>query len=151
MIEKVTREEREQELLQKAKILYIAGNTNEIQDIAFLLERRFFSAGIVSTVIDNELIKQGLCKDCIDPTEIFRRSIEIAKLYVNSGIIAISYGSIDLISTINNHVENTDLIVITSDSNCTSEENYIILELDKSSLQEVVHSLYKKLASSISQ
>src|ERR1035437_8148363 len=126
MIEKVTREEREQELLQKAKILYIAGNTNEIQDIAFLLERRFFSAGIVSTVIDNELIKQGLCKDCIDPTEIFRRSIEIAKLYVNSGIIAISYGSIDLISTINNHVENTDLIVITSDSNCTSEENYII-------------------------
>jgi len=152
VIEKVTREEKEQELLQKAKILFIDGEINTVRDIAFLLERRFFSAGILSAVIDSDVMLQGLCIDCKDnKDEVLRRSIEVAKLFLHSGIIAICFGSYDSINTLNNHRNQSDFVLITTNKSNNAIENVIEISFDKSTLPEVVNALYKKLAASISQ
>ena len=151
-IEIVTREEKEQELLQKAKIIVIVGQTTEVRDVAYLLERRFFSAGILSTVIDSETLSKGLCHDCIsDTTEFLRRQVEAAKLFLQTGFITICYGSNDLMNTINNLVNSFDIIVVTTNTTGETIEGSIAIELGKTSLEDVVHGLYKKLAVSISE
>ena len=151
-VEVVTREEKEQELLQKAKIIVIVGQATNIRDVAYLLERRFFSAGILSTVIDSEALAKGLCQDCVtDTTEFLRRQIEAAKLFLHTGFITICYGSEDLINTVNNHVNPIDFIVVTTNTYGDTFEGSIALELGQTSLEDVVHGLYKKLAVSISE
>ena len=152
-VEVVTREEKEQELLQKAKIIVIVGQATNIRDVAYLLERRFFSAGILSTVIDSEALAKGLCQDCVtaDTTEFLRRQVEAAKLFLHTGFITICYGSDDLMNTVNNLVNCIDYIVVTTNTIGNTIEGSIAIELGQTSLEDVVHGLYKKLAVSISE
>ena len=150
--ERVTREEKELELLQKAKVLYITGHINQCREIAYLLERRFLSAGILSMVIDNEVLSNGLCQNCKnDNLEFSRRTIEAAKLFINSGIIAICYGVDDSIDYVNNIVEKSDFILITTNKYVSNYGQSFAIEIGTNSIEDVVHDLYKKLANTISQ
>jgi len=151
-IEFVTREEREQELLQKAKIVFISGQLNIVRDIAFLLERRFFSAGILSSVIDSDRLLNGICSNCKnDESEILRLTIETAKLFLHTGIITICYGIDDSINTVNKLVNNSDLIVVTTSPKTNLNAEEISIEIGEKTLEDIVHHLYKKLAVSISE
>jgi len=150
--ERVTREEKELELLQKARVLYITGQINQCREIAYLLERRLLSAGILSTVIDNEMLSDGLCQNCKnDNMEFLRQTIEVAKLFINSGIIAICYGVEDSIDYVNNIVEKSDFILITTNEFVSNDIHSIAIETETNSIEDVVHDLYKKLAKTISQ
>jgi adenylylsulfate kinase-like enzyme len=150
-VEIVTREEKEQELLQKAKIVVIIGQPNDVRNVAYLLERRFFSAGILSTVIDSDNLSKGLCQDCIsDNTEFLRRTIEAAKLFLNTGFITICYGTSTLMDAVNNLVNKSDFIVVTTNEAAEKIEGSFVIELGQNSLEDVVHGLYKKLATVIS-
>jgi bifunctional enzyme CysN/CysC len=58
------------------------------------LEKLFFSHGLQVVVLDGDNIRQGLCADLgfsrQDKREHFRRVGEVAKLFMNAGVIAIS-------------------------------------------------------------
>jgi len=152
-IEKVTREEREEELLQKSKLVFFIGEETLVRDIAYLLERRFFSAGILTKVIDSEILVTGICKDCIDnKISILERTLEIAKLFLDAGIISISFSSNHSIVGYNNIIESTDLILLNvNEKSIKFDDSNEEVELGQHSLEDAVHTLYKKLATSISQ
>ena len=90
----IQRAEREQKLLQKAKVIWFTGLSGSGKStIAQRLERELFNKNYFAQVLDGDNIRSGICNNLgfteEDRTENIRRIAELAKLYLNSGIIVI--------------------------------------------------------------
>ncbi len=91
----VQQEDREKRLGQNAKVLWLTGLSGSGKStIAQALERRLFNEGFFPQVLDGDNIRTGINKNLgfsvEDREENIRRISEVAKLYLNSGIIVIS-------------------------------------------------------------
>ena len=89
------REDRELRLNQKAKALWLTGLSGSGKStIAEALERELYNKGFFAQVLDGDNIRSGINNNLgfsiEDRKENIRRIAEIAKLYVNSGVIAIN-------------------------------------------------------------
>ncbi len=91
----ITRSEREKQLQQHSKVLWLTGLSGSGKStIAQHLERRLFKAGYFPQVLDGDNIRSGINNNLgfslEDRRENIRRIAEIAHLYLNSGIITIN-------------------------------------------------------------
>ncbi len=89
------REEREQRLQQRSKVLWLTGLSGSGKStIAKQLERRLFEEGFLPQVLDGDNIRTGICKNLSfgpeDRLENIRRIAEVSRLYLHSGIICIN-------------------------------------------------------------
>ncbi len=88
------RNDREYFLKQRSKVLWFTGLSGSGKStIAQGLERRLFEKGFFAQVLDGDNIRSGINKNLgfsiEDRTENIRRISEVAKLYLNSGLITI--------------------------------------------------------------
>ena len=88
------RKDREQLLNQKAKVLWLTGLSGSGKStIAQALERRLHNNGFFAQALDGDNIRSGINNNLgftvEDRTENIRRISEVAKLYLNSGVITI--------------------------------------------------------------
>lgn len=89
------RSDREQFLGQHGKVLWLTGLSGSGKStIAQYLERHLYNQGFFAQVLDGDNIRLGINNNLgfseEDRQENIRRIAEVAKLYVNSGIIAIN-------------------------------------------------------------
>lgn len=89
------RNDREQRLNQRAKVLWLTGLSGSGKStIAEALERRLHNEGFFAQVLDGDNIRSGINSNLgfslEDRQENIRRIAEIAKLYLNSGIITLN-------------------------------------------------------------
>ena len=90
----VQRKEREQFLNQKSKVVWFTGLSGSGKStIAEGLERKLFQEGYFAQVLDGDNIRSGINKNLgfslKDRAENIRRIAEVAKLYLNSGVITL--------------------------------------------------------------
>jgi len=90
----LSRSEREKALHQKSMVLWFTGLSGSGKStIAVALERALFSRGYVAQVLDGDNIRQGINSNLgfsiDDRHENIRRIAEIAKLYMQSGLVTI--------------------------------------------------------------
>jgi adenylylsulfate kinase len=90
----LSREERENRLRQQAKVLWLTGLSGSGKStIAQGLEHRLFAEGYFPQVLDGDNIRTGINNNLgfslEDRQENIRRIAEVAKLYLNSGVIVI--------------------------------------------------------------
>lgn len=88
------REDREKRLNQKSKIFWLTGLSGSGKStIAQGLERKLFNEGFFVQVLDGDNIRTGINNNLgfslDDREENIRRISEVAKLYLNSGIITV--------------------------------------------------------------
>jgi adenylylsulfate kinase len=91
----IQREDREKRLGQRAKVLWLTGLSGSGKStIATVLERELFNKGYFAQVLDGDNIRSGINNNLgfsiEDRKENIRRIAEIAKLYVQSGVITIN-------------------------------------------------------------
>ncbi len=91
----LSREEREERLQQKAKIFWLTGLSGSGKStIAQGVERALFEQGYFPQVLDGDNIRSGINNNLgfslEDRQENIRRIAEVAKLYVQSGLITLS-------------------------------------------------------------
>lgn len=91
----VQRNEREQWLNQRSKVLWLTGLSGSGKStIAQALERKLQGEGYFAQVLDGDNIRSGINNNLgfslEDRQENIRRISEVAKLYLNSGIITIN-------------------------------------------------------------
>jgi len=91
----IQRPEREKQLGQRAKVLWLTGLSGSGKStIARALERQLFDSGYFAQVLDGDNIRSGINSNLgfspEDRSENIRRIAEIAKLYLHSGIITIN-------------------------------------------------------------
>lgn len=91
----IQRSEREERLGQRAKALWLTGLSSAGKStIALGLERRLFNEGFFAQVLDGDNLRSGINNNLgfspEDRQENIRRVAEIARLYLNAGIIAIN-------------------------------------------------------------
>ncbi len=91
----IQRADREKRLGQKAKVLWLTGLSGSGKStIAQALERKFYNEGFFAQVLDGDNIRSGINNNLgftiEDRKENIRRIAEIAKLYLESGIITIN-------------------------------------------------------------
>lgn len=92
LIDRKTRCER---LGQQSKVVWLTGLSGSGKStIAQYLEQRLFSEGFFAQVLDGDNIRDGINQNLgfseEDRSENIRRIAEVAKLYLNSGIITIN-------------------------------------------------------------
>lgn len=90
----LSRSEREMALHQKSIVLWFTGLSGSGKStIAIALERALFSRGFVAQVLDGDNIRDGINSNLgfslEDRRENIRRIAEVAKLYVQSGLVTI--------------------------------------------------------------
>lgn len=90
----ISRKERELQLGQKSKLLWMTGLSGSGKStIAKGLERKLFENGYFAQVLDGDNVRTGICNNLgfsiEERTENIRRIAEVAKLYVHSGVICI--------------------------------------------------------------
>jgi len=90
----VDRREREIFLNQRAQVYWFTGLSGSGKStIAKGLERKLFGEGYFVQVIDGDNVRSGLCSNLSfsleDRAENIRRVAELAKLYLNSGVITL--------------------------------------------------------------
>lgn len=90
----LSREERESRLQQRAKVLWLTGLSGSGKStIAQGLEHRLFAEGYFPQVLDGDNIRIGINNNLgfslEDREENIRRIAEVAKLYLNSGVIVL--------------------------------------------------------------
>lgn len=90
----LSREDKEKRLGQRAKVLWLTGLSGSGKStIAQDLERQLYNAGYFPQVLDGDNIRVGINNNLgfslEDRSENIRRIAEIAKLYLNSGIITL--------------------------------------------------------------
>ncbi|NND34084.1 MAG: adenylyl-sulfate kinase [Saprospiraceae bacterium] len=90
----LSRSDREKALHQKSMVLWFTGLSGSGKStIAVALERELFSRGLIAQVLDGDNIRNGINKNLgfslEDRRENIRRIAEVAKLYVQSGLITI--------------------------------------------------------------
>lgn len=88
------RKDREKFLNQKSKVLWLTGLSGSGKStIAAGLEKKLFENGFFAQVLDGDNIRTGINQNLgfslEDRAENIRRIAEIAKLYLNSGVITI--------------------------------------------------------------
>jgi adenylylsulfate kinase len=88
------RKEREAFLNQQSRVIWMTGLSGSGKStIAQALERSLFEKGHFAQVLDGDNIRTGINKNLgfslEDRTENIRRIAEVAKLYLNSGVIVI--------------------------------------------------------------
>ena len=91
----LTQKDREERLQQNSKVLWLTGLTGSGKStIAQALERRPYNNGYFAQVLDGDNIRSGINSNLgftlEDRQENVRRIAEIAKLYLNSGIITLN-------------------------------------------------------------
>ncbi|MES9859378.1 MAG: adenylyl-sulfate kinase [Candidatus Thiodiazotropha sp. LLP2] len=91
----VTRERREKINLHRAKLLWFTGLSGSGKStLAHALEERLHQRGCRTYVFDGDNVRHGLCRDLNfsieDRTENIRRISEMAKLFVDAGVIALT-------------------------------------------------------------
>lgn len=91
----LSREERENRLGQKSKVLWFTGLSGSGKStIAQNLERFLFEQGFFAQVLDGDNIRSGINNNLgfstVDRRENIRRIAEVSRLYVQSGIITIN-------------------------------------------------------------
>ncbi|MCB0632377.1 MAG: adenylyl-sulfate kinase [Saprospiraceae bacterium] len=91
----ITREEREQRLKQRSKVIWLTGLSGSGKStIAQRLERFLYSEGYFVQVLDGDNIRMGISNNLgfsvTDREENIRRIAEVAKLYLNSGVITLA-------------------------------------------------------------
>jgi len=89
------RSDREQRLSQHSKVLWLTGLSGSGKStVAQALERRLHNQGYIAQVLDGDNIRSGINSNLgfslEDRQENIRRIAEVAKLYMNSGIITIN-------------------------------------------------------------
>ncbi|WP_407655349.1 adenylyl-sulfate kinase [Aureispira anguillae] len=89
------RTDRENRLGQKSKVLWLTGLSGSGKStIAQHLERKLYNNGFFAQVLDGDNIRSGINNNLgfslDDRTENIRRISEIAKLYLESGVITIN-------------------------------------------------------------
>lgn len=89
------RNDREKRLNQNAKVLWLTGLSGSGKStIAQALERQLYNAGFFAQVLDGDNIRSGINNNLgfslEDRQENIRRISEVAKLYLNSGIITLN-------------------------------------------------------------
>ena len=89
------RSDREQRLGQRSKVLWLTGLSGSGKStIAQHLERKLHNEGFFAQVLDGDNIRSGINNNLsfssTDRAENIRRIAEIAKLYLNSGIITLN-------------------------------------------------------------
>ena len=89
------RGDREKRLQQKSKVIWLTGLSGSGKStIAQHLEQKLFNLGFFTQVLDGDNIRSGInCNlefSIEDRQENIRRIAEIARLYLNSGIITIN-------------------------------------------------------------
>jgi len=90
----ISRKEKEERLNQKGKVFWFTGLSGSGKStLAGFVERKLFLEGFYTQVLDGDNVRSGLNKDLgfsmEDREENIRRIAEIAKLYLNSGIITL--------------------------------------------------------------
>ena len=90
----VTHEQREARFGQRAATLFLTGLTGAGKTtLAYAVERRLFDLGRAAAVIDGQNLRAGISKDLAftarDRSENVRRGAEMARMYNDSGLIAI--------------------------------------------------------------
>lgn len=88
------RSDREAQLKQRSKVIWMTGLSGSGKStLALALERALYEKGFVAQVLDGDNIRSGLNRDLhfseADRQENIRRIAEVAKLYLDSGIIVI--------------------------------------------------------------
>ncbi|MES9992539.1 MAG: adenylyl-sulfate kinase [Candidatus Thiodiazotropha sp.] len=91
----VTRERREQMNRHRAKLLWFTGLSGSGKStLAHALEEELHQRGCRTYVFDGDNVRHGLCRDLgfstDDRTENIRRIGEMAKLFVDAGVIALT-------------------------------------------------------------
>lgn len=91
----LTRRDRETRLGQRSKALWLTGLSGSGKStIAQQLERQLYNQGYFAQVLDGDNIRSGINNNLgfslEDRQENIRRIAEIAKLYLNSGVITIN-------------------------------------------------------------
>jgi len=91
----LTQQDREQRLQQNSKVLWLTGLSGSGKStIAEALERKLYNSGYFAQVLDGDNIRSGINSNLgfslEDRQENIRRIAEIAKLYLNSGIITLN-------------------------------------------------------------
>ena len=90
----IGREERENFLNQKAKVFWLTGLSGSGKStIAQGVERQLFDQGYFGQVLDGDNIRTGISNNlnfsAEDRSENIRRIAEVAKLYLNSGVVVL--------------------------------------------------------------
>jgi adenylylsulfate kinase len=90
----LNRVDREKRLNQRGKVLWLTGLSGSGKStIAQRLERKLFEEGFFAQVLDGDNIRSGINNNLgfslEDRKENIRRISEVAKLYLNSGIITL--------------------------------------------------------------
>jgi len=91
----LTKADREQRLQQRSKVVWLTGLSGSGKStIAEALERKLHNSGYFAQVLDGDNIRFGINNNLgfslEDRQENIRRIAEIAKLYLNSGIITLN-------------------------------------------------------------
>jgi adenylylsulfate kinase len=91
----VTRERREQMNKHRAKLLWFTGLSGSGKStLAHALEEELFQRGCRTYVFDGDNVRHGLCGDLgfsdSDRAENIRRIAEMAKLFVDAGVISLT-------------------------------------------------------------
>jgi adenylylsulfate kinase len=89
------RSDREQRLGQRSKVLWLTGLSGSGKStIAVHLEQKLYNSGFFAQVLDGDNIRSGINNNLTfsneDRKENIRRISEIAKLYLNSGVITLN-------------------------------------------------------------
>eukprot|EP00884_Botryococcus_braunii_P018830 jgi/Botrbrau1/5630/Bobra.55_1s0019.1 len=90
----VSRATKEAVLKQRACVLWFTGLSGSGKStVALAVEHALASRGVITTLLDGDNLRHGLCCDLsftkADREENIRRSSEVARLFVQSGIIAL--------------------------------------------------------------
>jgi adenylylsulfate kinase len=93
--ELLQREDKEELLHQKSKVIWLTGLSGSGKTtIAKYLERALHAKGIVNQVLDGDNIRTGINNNLgfsdSDRTENIRRIAEVSKLFLNCGIVTIN-------------------------------------------------------------
>ncbi len=91
----IDRKLKEERLSQKAKVLWFTGLSGSGKSaIATALEKRLFAEGFTVQILDGDNIRMGISNNLTfseeDRVENIRRIAEVAKLFVNAGIICLN-------------------------------------------------------------
>ena len=90
----ISKEKKEKRLHQKAKVFWFTGLSGSGKStIAEHFEKKLFAEGFFTQVLDGDNIRSGINEDLgfgmEDRKENIRRISEIAKLYMNTGVISL--------------------------------------------------------------
>jgi adenylylsulfate kinase len=90
----ITRAEKEARLKQRARVIWLYGLSGSGKStLALGLERRLFDAGLTSHLLDGDNVRSGLNRNLgftdADRDENIRRVAEVAKLFVQAGMITL--------------------------------------------------------------